>query len=228
MQESGTHPATDFEELTEEAAGAVEEDAMIRQQPSVTEFRPRATEVLPCVTELISRWHTGDETAGENALALVYGELRALAGRYLRHERAGHTLQATALVHEAYLRLARGKDPDVRSRSELIGIAARLMRQILVNHAHHRRTLRRGGDRARVALDPALAMFEDRCVDLLGLDDALDRLAALDARQARVVELRFFGGMTVEETARAMGTSARTVEREWTLARAWLRREMAA
>ena len=198
----------------------------------------------PCVTELLSRWQSGDETAGAAVLALVYAELRELAGRYLRRERPGHTLQPTALVHEAYLRLvgglvgglaeggaagfAGGKDPGARCRSELIGIAARLMRQILVNHAHRRRTLRRGGDRARVALEAALAAFEDRCVDLIALDDALDRLAALDARQARVVELRFFGGMTVEETAGALGTSPRTVEREWTLARAWLRREMAA
>jgi len=179
-------------------------------------------------TLLLRSLGEGDGSAADELFSIIYGELRRVADRVMQGERSDHTLQPTALVHEAYLRLARGKHPGVRSGSELIGIAARLMRQILVNHAHHRRTLRRGGDRARVALDPTLAMFEDRCVDLLALDDALDRLAALDARQARVVELRFFGGMTVEETAGALGTSVRTVEREWTLARAWLRREIAA
>lgn len=178
----------------------------------------------PGVTELLSSWRNGDPAAGERAFSLVYGELRALAQRYLRQEAAGHTLQPTALVHEAFLRLPRRA--GIADRAHLIGIAARLMRQILVNHALRKRTLRRGGDGRRIPLDPAVALFEERCGDLVALDEALTRLAEVDARQAQVVELRFFGGLTTEETARTIGCSQRTVERDWTVARLWLRREV--
>jgi RNA polymerase sigma factor (TIGR02999 family) len=161
---------------------------------------------------------------------MVYADLRRLAQVYLRREAPGHTLQPTALVHEACLRLignAGASPPRLESGAHLIGVAARLMRQILVNHAHRRRTLRRGGDRRRLDLDPAMAVFEERAVDLVALDEALERLSGLDPRQARIVEMRFFGAMTVEETARALDTSVRTVERDWTMARAWLSRELA-
>jgi RNA polymerase sigma factor (TIGR02999 family) len=180
----------------------------------------------PCVTDLLGQWRDGDSAAGEAALGLVYDELRSLAERYLRREAPGHTLQPTALVHEAYLRLVRGSDPSLTDRAHLIGIAARLMRQILVNHARDRKALRRGGAWQRVHLDPAVALFEDRCHDLLALDEALERLDAIDSRQARVVELRFFGGLANDEVARLLDTSPRTVEREWAMARAWLRREI--
>ena len=180
------------------------------------------------VTEMLIRWRDGDETAGEVVLAAVYDELRRLAGRYLRRESPDHTLQPTALVHEAYLRLVNGRDPGFENRAHLIGIAARLMRQVLVNHARTRKALRRGGDKRRVMLEPALALFQDRCPDLVALDDALQRLADFDERTARVVELRFFGGMSVPEVATALGISARSVERDWSVARAWLQREVGA
>jgi RNA polymerase sigma factor (TIGR02999 family) len=182
----------------------------------------------PAVTELLSSWRNGDEEAGEAALALVYGELRRIAKDCFRGEAIGHTLQPTALVHEVYLRLMGGPTPDITTRSHLIGVAARLMRQILVNYAHRRQAACRGGGRPRIALEPALALFEDRCVDLVALDEALEELTEFDPRQARVVELRFFGGLTVQETAEVLGVSVRTVERDWTMARAWLRREITA
>ncbi len=178
------------------------------------------------VTDLLGRWRGGDPAAGETVIGLVYAELRTLAARYLRREAAGHTLQPTALVHEAYMRLIGGADPGITDRAHLIGVAARLMRQVLVNHAVRRGAARRGGGWRRVTLEPVVAVFEDRCDNLVELDDALERLAAIDERQARIVELRFFGGLSNDETARLLDTSSRTVEREWAMARAWLRREV--
>lgn len=167
----------------------------------------------------------GDSSGSEKLLAAVYDELRRLAQSYLGGERAGHTLTATALVHEAYLKLAgAGRLPG--ERSVFLASAAQAMRRILVDHARARKALKRGGSGARVALDDAMAWFEERRIDLPGLDAALSRLAERDARKARVVELRFFAGLTMEQVAEVLGTPRRTVERDWTLARAWLKRAL--
>ena len=179
------------------------------------------------VPDLLDRWHHGDTDAARDVLAMVYGEMRMCAHHLLGNERVDHTLQPTALVHEAFVRLMKGRAPDIGTRQELIRIAAHVMRQVLVNHANRRRTLRRGGDAQRVALDPALSLFEDRCHDLIGLDEALERLSGVDPRQAAIVELRFFGGMELREIATLLDVSLRTVEREWSMARAWLRKEIA-
>ncbi|MEW6320620.1 MAG: ECF-type sigma factor [Acidobacteriota bacterium] len=167
-----------------------------------------------------------DDAAVARYLPAVYDELRRLAEHYLRGERPGQTIQATALVHEAYLRLAAEKHHPWQNRTHFLAIAALSMRQILVQRARARKAAKRGGDPERITLDERLLAAEAGEVDLEALDQALDRLAALDARQARVVELRYFGGLTVEETAEALDISPATVKREWTLARAWLRREL--
>jgi RNA polymerase sigma factor (TIGR02999 family) len=178
------------------------------------------------VTELLGRWRAGDRDALESLIPLVYGELRSLAQHYLRRERANHTLQSTALVHEAYVRLAGQQPPDMENRSHFFGIAARLMREILVDHARAQRAAKRGGDACTLALDEALRIADRADVDVLLLDDALKELARLDARQSRIVELRFFTGLSLDETADVLGISTATVSREWTTARAWLHREL--
>jgi RNA polymerase sigma factor (TIGR02999 family) len=157
----------------------------------------------------------------------IYTELRKLAHHYLSQERPGHTLQATALVHELYLRLRLQDDADWDDRRKLIGVAAHVMRQILVEHARGRYRQKRGGDRQRVPLEDHVAVFDPSdCERWEDLDRALNRLAALDARQARIVELRYFGGLTVEETANVLDVSPKTVKRDWSIAKAWLRREL--
>ena len=157
---------------------------------------------------------------------LVYDELRRLARGYLGRERPGQTLQPTALVNEAYLRLAKDRKQEWGSRARVVGIAAMSMRQILIERARARDAQKRGGGRARVTLDEGLLAARSQTVDLLAVDEALIRLAGIDARQARLVELRFFGGLTVEECAEVLGVSPATVKRDWTLARAWLQREI--
>lgn len=159
-------------------------------------------------------------------LPLVYAELRRLAAGYLRREKPGQTLQPTALVHEAYLRLMKDRPDRWQNRAHFCAIAAHSMRQILIERARARGAAKRGGARPRVTLDEALVAGNDRSIDLLELDEALERLAALDPEQARLVELRFFGGLTVEETAEAMNISPATVKRHWTVAKAWLSREL--
>jgi RNA polymerase sigma-70 factor, ECF subfamily len=171
------------------------------------------------VTALLEAWNAGDEDAGRRLIPLVYGELRRRAGGYLRRERPGHTLQPTALVHEAYVRLI-GLQGQLRNRSQFFGVASNLMRRILVDHARRRRAAKRGA--IQVALDDAHGAVVEREVDLVRLDDALSELSTLDARQGRVVELRYFGGLTLEEAAEVLGVSVPTVKRDWTLARAWL------
>ena len=161
-------------------------------------------------------------------LPLVYDELRRLAAAYLRRERPGQTLQPTALVHEAYLRLLKDKPGRWQNRAHFCAIAAHSMRQILIERARARGALKRGGVQARVTLDDSLLPTQSPGIDLLALDDALQRLDAIDPEQARLVELRFFGGLTIEETAEAMDISAATVKRHWTVARAWLARELEA
>jgi RNA polymerase sigma factor (TIGR02999 family) len=178
------------------------------------------------VTELLRAYRAGEPEALERLVAVVYGELRRQAARALRRERGNHTLQPTALVHEAYLRLAGQRDVEWQNRAHFFAIAAQIMRRILVDHARSRGRGKRGGGRAPVLLDDALAIAETRDLDLVALDDALSALARLDERQSRVVEMRFFAGLEVEEVAEALGVSPTTVKRDWSLARAWLRREM--
>ena len=162
----------------------------------------------------------------DDLTALVYDELRRLAAAYLRRERPGQTLQPTALVHEAYLRLLKDRPDRWQNRAHFCAIAAHSMRQILIERARARDAQKRGGGGAKVTLDEGMMAGAPRPIDFLALDDALERLAALDAEQARIVELRFFGGLSVEETAEALGSSPATIKRRWTLARAWLAREL--
>lgn len=178
------------------------------------------------ITHLLKEWSAGDRRALDSLIPLVYEELRHQATRYLRRERPGHTLQTTALIHEAYLRLMDAGDVNWQSRAHFFAIAANLMRRVLVEHARRRDADKRGGSQVRVQLDEALAVADETDVDLLAIDEALDRLAAIDPQQARVVELRFFSGLSVEETAAALGVSPKTVKRDWSVARAWLRREI--
>ncbi len=179
------------------------------------------------VTQLIEHARRGDQLALDQLLPHVYGELRRIAGRYVRRERQGGTLQATALVHEAYVRLAKDTDLSFENRAHLLGIAARAMREILVERARARGAQKRGGRDVRVTLDEGMLADEVQQVDTLALHTALERLAALDPQQARIVELRFFGGLSIEETAEVLGVSPATVKRGWAVARAWLYREIA-
>ena len=160
-------------------------------------------------------------------MPLVYDELRRLAQHYLRLERSDHTLQSTALVHEAYVRLVGRDSPPWQSRAHFFGIAARLMRQILVEHARAHRAAKRGGNAVKLTLEDATSVAQPVAIDLVALDDALQKLAVLDVRQSRLVELRFFAGLTIEDAAEALELSPATVAREWTIARAWLYREIA-
>jgi RNA polymerase sigma factor (TIGR02999 family) len=181
------------------------------------------------VTDLLRRWRAGDREALEGLMPLVYEELHHIACRYLRHERPGHTLQSTALVHEAYVKLVDQRRVDWQNRAQFYGLAAQAMRRILVDHARARDREKRGAGAPRVALDavdPAAPAAEVHPADAIALDRALERLETFDPGQARIVELRFFAGLTVEETADILGTSPSTVKREWTLARAWLYREL--
>jgi RNA polymerase sigma-70 factor (ECF subfamily) len=167
-----------------------------------------------------------DRESLESLLPVVYQELRRLAASYLRRERPGQTLQPTALVHEAYLRLLKDRPDRWQNRAHFCAIAAHSMRQILIERARARGALKRGGGGPRVTLDEALIAGGERSIDLVALDEALERLAQFDPEQARLVELRFFGGLTVEETAEAMDISPATVKRHWAVARAWLAREL--
>ena len=178
------------------------------------------------VTQLLEKFEPGDRHAAEQLFADVYAELRALAAKYLHRERKNHTLQPTALVHEAYLKLVGQTRVEWQGRTHFFAIAARAMRQILVDHARRHRAAKRGGTRHRIALDDNLLIESNRDVDLLAMEDALSKLTKLDPRQAQMMELRFFGGLSIEEVAKVMGTSKRSVEREWTMIRAWLRREL--
>jgi RNA polymerase sigma factor (TIGR02999 family) len=175
---------------------------------------------------LLSKLTRGNKDAGEKLMPLVYDELRRLARRYMRKERQDHTLQATALVHEAYLKLVRQRAVDWQSRSHFFGIAAQLMRRILVDHARNHLREKRGGIKEILPLDEALVFSPERSEELMKLDEALDRLSKLDARQSRIVELRYFGGMSVEETSEVLGVSPKTVKRDWSVAKAWLHGEL--
>ena len=177
------------------------------------------------VTKLLAKWRAGDQEALNALVPLVYKELRRVAHRYLRRERQGHTLQSTALVHEAYLRLLKQRAQPFENRAHFVAISAQLMRQILVEYARSRNAAKRNCE-SRLTLDETARLLNLRNVDLLALDDALNRLAMLDPRQSRVVELRFFGGLTVEETSAVLGISSVTVKRDWVTAKVWLRHEI--
>jgi RNA polymerase sigma factor (TIGR02999 family) len=178
------------------------------------------------VTRLLVAWSDGDQAALEQLTPLVYRELRRLAKGYLRRERPDHLLQTTALINEAYLRLIDWKAVRWQNRAHFFGVAAQLMRRILVDFARAYHQDKRGGAAVQISLEDAAAMSVERSAEFIALDEALDQLAALDPRRSRMVELRFFGGLTEEETAVALKVSPRTVRREWSLARAWLYREL--
>ena len=185
-----------------------------------------ATALPGAITALLNDVTAGKRDAFDRLLPLVYDELRLRAARYLRRERPNHTLQATALVHESYLRLVDQREVRWQNRAHFFGVAAQAMRRILVDEARSRGRWKRGGGGRHVSLGQVEPESKGRSVDLLALDEALRRLAVRDARQARVVELRYFGGLTVEEAAEVIGVSEVTVRREWTMAKAWLRREL--
>jgi RNA polymerase sigma-70 factor (ECF subfamily) len=185
----------------------------------------RSVSANPDVSELLEAWSKGDQAALETLIPLVQGELRRLAHGQLRRARSGHLLQTTALVNEAYLRLV-DQRVEWRNRSHFFGIAARLMRRIVVDEARSRLSAKRGGGVLNLVFDEALSSSPARAREIVDLDEALDRLAKLDARQARLVELRYFGGLTVEETAEVLDISPATVKREWMTAKAWLRHEL--
>jgi len=180
------------------------------------------------VTELLVAWGQGDKAALDELMPVVYDELRRLAQSYLSRERPGHTLQTTALVHEAYLRLVDQRSVDWQNRAQFFGIAAQMMRRILINHAKERNAQKRQGYAKKVSLDDAVSFFEQRELDLLALDEALNGLAVLDPQQTQIVELRFFGGLTIEEVAEVLGLSPATIKREWDSAKLWLRRELSS
>lgn len=178
------------------------------------------------VTQLLIELRKGDKNAEAKLIPLVYRELRKLAAHYLRGERPGHTLQATALVHEAYLRLTQLQTIDWQSRTHFFAVAAQIMRRILIDHARAYQAVKRGGPREAVSFDDALSMCNQQSQQLLALDTALDQLAKNDPRQGRIVELRFFGGLTEEEIGVLLGISPRTVKRDWRVAKAWLYQEV--
>ena len=174
--------------------------------------------------DLIAKWRAGDEQALKELLPLIYEQLHHVARQHLRKQRANHTLQTTALIHEAYLRLAGGIDVSVRDRNHFVALASRMMRQVLVDHARGRLAAKRQGG-VRVTLSEAADVADE--VDVLGIDEALTRLSEFDEQQARVVELRFFGGLSIQEAAAVLHVSESTVKRDWTMARAWMRQELA-
>ena len=178
------------------------------------------------VTVLLAELTKGNQEAGEKLVPLVYDELKRLARSYMRRERPDHTLQATALVHEAYFKLVRQQSVNWEGRSHFFGIAARLMRRILIDHARGHLREKRGGAKEVLPLNEALVFSPERSEDLVKLDDALKRLSTIDARQGQIVELRFFGGLSVEETAAFLGISPKTVKRDWAIAKAWLHGEL--
>lgn len=178
------------------------------------------------VTELLHAWGSGDQSARDRLIPLVYEELRLMARRHMLRQNPGTTLQTTALIHEAYLRMAGDTKSDWQSRAHFFGVAATAMRHILVDRARARRSAKRGGGQHPVTLDEGLAASSERARELIALDDALGELEALHARQAKVIELRFFGGLSVEETAGILAVSAETVMRDWRAAKAWLSRAL--
>jgi RNA polymerase sigma factor (TIGR02999 family) len=179
------------------------------------------------VTQLLVRWREGDQRAFDALMSLVYDDLRRLASHHMRGERPRHTLQTSALVNEAYLRLAGHEQIQWQDRAHFFAVAAQAMRRVLVDHARRRGNRKRGGDAHKVELDEALVVSDERAAEVVALDDALARLAEVAPRKSQLVELRFFGGLSIEETAEVLGVSPGTVMRDWTFAKAWLRKEIA-
>ncbi|MGH9755417.1 MAG: sigma-70 family RNA polymerase sigma factor [Blastocatellia bacterium] len=178
------------------------------------------------VTQLLLDWRNGDREALDRLMPLVYEELRRIANYYMRNERQAHTLQTTALVNEAYLRLVDHENIEWQNRAHFFGVAAQAMRRILVDHARTRNYQKRGGAAQRVSLDEAATLAEEQAAELIALDEALKELAKIDPRKCRIVEMRYFGGLSVEETAETLGVSVTTVARDWITAKGWLLREM--
>ena len=180
------------------------------------------------ITLLLKQWQGGDEDALESLMPLVYSELKRLAGSYLRRERPDHTLQSAALVNEAYLRLVDQTQISWQNKAHFFGIAAQMMRRILVDHARSHKAVKRGAGLPALALDEAVVRAQNQSIDLLGLHQALGKLEKIDPQQSKIVELRFFGGLSIEDTANVLGVSPATVKRDWAAARAWLYREVGA
>lgn len=203
---------------------------MVPPKGPVVCFPTMDADTQSSVTRILLKYSEGDEQALEQLLPRVYQELKRLAGSYMRRENANHTLQPTALVHEAYFKLIDQKEVKWQNRAHFFGVAAQIMRRILIDHARGKLAEKRGGDATRVAFDEAYHVTtgqgEEGTPDLIALDEAMKKLALIDERQAKVVELRYFGGLNIEETAEALGTSPATVKRDWTLAKAWLFREL--
>ncbi len=197
-----------------------------RRHETKEQVNAARTTAQGAITLLLDRAGDGDAAASDALLPLVYDELRAVAQEYLKGERKGHTLQATALVHEAYLRLVGPANPGWQNRAHFFGAAARAIRRILTDHARSRSREKRGGNAVREPLDSALLVGGENIVDLVALDVALEKLAALDPQKAKVVELRFFAGLSVGDVAQALGVSESTVARDWRFARVWLHREL--
>ena len=210
-----------------EAGSARGDSAKCRRYTETNVGFRRLSEPSPQnVTKLLVQWSSGDQGALDALIPLVYEELRRVARYYLKQEKPSHTLSSTALVHEAYLRLVNQKEVTWQNRAHFFGVAAQMMRRILVDHARRRSYAKRGGGAMTLALEEAVATPQRREIDVVALDDALDSLAKLDDRQSRMVELRFFGGLSIEETSEVLGVSVPTVKREWASARAWLYREI--
>jgi RNA polymerase sigma factor (TIGR02999 family) len=178
------------------------------------------------VTQMLNAWGKGDQKSLDKLLPLVYDELRRLAASYLRRERPDHTLQPTALVHEAYFRLIDQREVSWQNRAHFFGIAAQIMRRILVDHARSHLYAKRGGGAQKLSLDEVICLPDQKEVELTALDEALNKLEAIDPRQSRIIELRYFGGLSIEATAEVLGISSATVKREWSMARAWLHRQI--
>jgi len=180
------------------------------------------------LTQLLARWKSGEQEAFESLFAAVYEELRKLASGYMRRERPGHTLQTTALVNEAYMRLAPQGTAPGESRLHFFALAAKVMRQILIDHARSRNMAKRGAGAIKLSLDEAVIVSDERAAELVALDDALSELARIDPRQSQIVEMRFFGGLTVDEVAQVLNISSDTVNRDWKVAKAWLYRRISS
>jgi RNA polymerase sigma factor (TIGR02999 family) len=180
----------------------------------------------PDVTQLLIAWSNGDQVARERLMSVVYEELHRLARRYMRNESPGHTLQTSALVHEAFIRLVDQKNVQWQNRSHFFGIAAQMMRRILVDYARSRNFAKRGGGAIKLSLEEGLIVSDERSAEVVAIHEALEALAKFDQRQAQIVELKFFGGLSNEETANVLAVSPGTVARDWTMAKAWLRREI--
>jgi len=189
-------------------------------------YAPHVADSSQNITELLVGYGRGDKEALDQLMPIVYEELRRQAARYLRREQAGHTLQTTALIHEAYVRLVDQRAVQWQNRAHFFGVAAQMMRRILVDHARTKKRVKRGGSDIRVSLAGANVAVKGQDLDVVALDEALSRLAQIDEQQSRVVELRYFSGLTVEETAEVMGISKATVKRDWSVAKAWLYREL--